>query len=1110
MFDPETVALMNQAPELEGLQNERISQTITEAYAEIVSSRIRMRELQGEEEAEFELPEAIQKMQRLAFTQEALVASSIERENRAAAAFVAASAHHACLLAESLLTSREHRSALSFEGISPDVSATILFLCAEASADAAEVSKLIQLDGKEYLEGKLLHAIKSFATGNLSALLRIETLTQSQILGTGGQDAATRALYHKILEALIKAAATMLDVEIELPLSELDPLETLEQVQELCIEPALQHFSSEDSIHNSIYPGPLHLATLLQGALRDFMDTGVVKVPPPAGVDGSMWLELMRSLAEGRPFLWRNHRQALDRGYLNIGTSSAVSFPTGAGKSTLAELKIATAIVRGKKVVFLAPTLALVDQTTRALNEAFPDVEVFRERTTDLGLEIYDQELPAISVMTPERCLALLNFAPELFARVELVVFDECHLLHPRSEDKSRRAVDAMMCILNLSISAPAADLLFLSAMMKNSDEISNWIRELTGRQCLSLDLLWKPTRQVRGCIVYSGAKIQTLKDRLRIDRQNHNTKGAPQSTKNDMQTEPYAFFCLNQTWNTTNRNDYSLQKLLDEPVNLSIGSYLPNGAPNNAARWYLTPNGVQVSQKLAEEISKKKLKTVVFLQTIPWAISANKKVCENLAGPGCILTETERANYDAAKDELGGADHLYVFIDEDANTLESSSACHHGHLLNFERALHESLFKRKDGLNVLVATSTLSQGMNLPGDVVIIGGDSRFDLDAGQMSRLEAHELLNAAGRAGRAGERSHGIVIVVPSKVVDFDNENSRINSYWTELRGIFSQGDQCLTIEDPLEPLLDRIHETSSAEDPMTEYLVGRLPFSIGEHGEAIDKTSEIVSRSFGAFKKRQAGDSQWMQSRIDAVHAVRSKMESPDTSRGWQERLSTSIGFPHSFIQSLAEAFAGGWANDGSVVDWRKWYVDWLTAQNDQLPRLIRTETLEGFLGTPYKKLADNQARGEMICAALFDLLDLWMSGAALREIEIAVGTKPTLLKTCERARDFVSDIVPELSYLFGAPSLVAQAMINEGLFEGEVPVSLSLLSACVKEGLDTAEKAVLRANTEGLVNRRSVHREFETLSAHLQPASAPEDFGNIQARLENAKAIKLFT
>lgn len=257
-----------------------------------------------------------------------------------------------------------------------------------------------------------------------------------------------------------------------------------------------------------------------------------------------------------------------------------------------------------------------------------------------------------------------------------------------------------------------------------------------------------------------------------------------------------------------------------------------------------------------------------------------------------------------------------------------------------------------------------------------------------------------------------------------------------------------------------------------------------------------------------ERRQDGDTEWMQSRIDAVHRVRLQMDSHDQSNAWQDRLSASVGFTPSFIRELTEALAGGLSNDASVVDWKNWYVDWLTARNDKLPKLIRSETLDSFLGTSYKKLETEQAKGQMICSTVFTLLDLWMSGEALREIELATGTKQTLLKTCERARDFVSDVVPELSYLFGVPSLVAQAMINEGLIEGEVPVSLSLLSVCVKEGLDSSEKAVLRASMEGIANRRSVHREFEELSKHLPPTSSFEDFSSIQARLEVAKSIRL--
>jgi hypothetical protein len=55
------------------------------------------------------------------------------------------------------------------------------------------------------------------------------------------------------------------------------------------------------------------------------------------------------------------------------------------------------------------------------------------------------------------------------------------------------------------------------------------------------------------------------------------------------------------------------------------------------------------------------------------------------------------------------------------------------------------------------------------------ISGDSRFDPDADKMKKLEAHELLNAAGRAGRAGEGAQGFVLLVPSKVIDFDENRA-----------------------------------------------------------------------------------------------------------------------------------------------------------------------------------------------------------------------------------------------------------------------------------------------------------------------------------------------
>src|ERR1700722_8655302 len=145
-------------------------------------------------------------------------------------------------------------------------------------------------------------------------------------------------------------------------------------------------------------------------------------------------------------------------------------------------------------------------------------------------------------------------------------------------------------------------------------------------------------------------------------------------------------------------------------------------------------------------------------------------------------------------------------------------------------------MFRRDDGIHVLVATSTLAQGMNLPSQVVIIAGDDRFDIATNKPALLEAHELLNAAGRAGRAGEAAEGLVILVPGKVIAFDEQKDTITGHWFELQSIFSNSDQCLEIEDPLEPILDRIHSGADKADDHEAYFLRRLPFTVSEAGES----------------------------------------------------------------------------------------------------------------------------------------------------------------------------------------------------------------------------------------------------------------------------------
>ena len=91
MFDPITSALIRSAPTFAGLDLEKLPKRLTEAFADIVSARIRLRGGPSTDPAA--LVATVAELRRIAAAQEAYAALLPDRGNRAAAAFVAAAAH---------------------------------------------------------------------------------------------------------------------------------------------------------------------------------------------------------------------------------------------------------------------------------------------------------------------------------------------------------------------------------------------------------------------------------------------------------------------------------------------------------------------------------------------------------------------------------------------------------------------------------------------------------------------------------------------------------------------------------------------------------------------------------------------------------------------------------------------------------------------------------------------------------------------------------------------------------------------------------------------------------------------------------------------------------
>jgi hypothetical protein len=279
------------------------------------------------------------------------------------------------------------------------------------------------------------------------------------------------------------------------------------------------------------------------------------------------------------------------------------------------------------------------------------------------------------------------------------------------------------------------------------------------------------------------------------------------------------------------------------------------------------------------------------------------------------------------------------------------------------------------------------------------------------------------------------------------------------------------------DPLESLLDHIHIESKNLSPMDLYLIRRLP--VGEtstEDDADAPANALLSRSFAAYRAKERGNQAWVETRIASAIAARRADPETTSIMKWADQLAAGAGIPVSIIRDLGKEIARRpLSSNALMLDWRNWLLDWLTQRPQLIPILLRNENLEGLFGTEYKKLDDDKTRGKYALSHLARLLNCWMAGHSLADIERSYGTPDNRIGKCEKAREFVLRLVPELAYVFGLPAQIFQAMYKDSLEIVNLPKGLETLGSCVREGFDTTEKLAYWQYRNKHINRRAVHR-----------------------------------
>ncbi|MEM2913373.1 MAG: DEAD/DEAH box helicase [Candidatus Bathyarchaeia archaeon] len=195
--------------------------------------------------------------------------------------------------------------------------------------------------------------------------------------------------------------------------------------------------------------------------------------------------------------LFPPQEEAIKSGALE-GKNLLLASPTASGKTLVAELCALKHILeRDGKVLYLTPLRALANEKY----EEFRKYTVIKKpngRKISVGISTgdFDSSDPwlgrfDIIITTNEKCDSLLRHRAPWIGEISLIVADEVHLLNDVERGPTLEVILARLMQIN-----PDVQLLALSATVRNSDEIAEWLK------AVAITTEWRPVKLREGVLL--------------------------------------------------------------------------------------------------------------------------------------------------------------------------------------------------------------------------------------------------------------------------------------------------------------------------------------------------------------------------------------------------------------------------------------------------------------------------------------------------------------------------------------------------------------------------------------------------------------------------------
>lgn len=408
-----------------------------------------------------------------------------------------------------------------------------------------------------------------------------------------------------------------------------------------------------------------------------------------------------------------------------------LSTPTSGGKTLTAQLIIAAHVAtQHTGVCYVAPTRSLCHEVKRALDRRLKNIgaRVIADMPEWGGILDLEDPRGLVEVMTPERLSYLLRSGPaDVLARFGLFVFDEVHNV----ADGSRGwTLEAVVSYLHAETMDTDHRIVLMSAAVGNRTHFATWMNR-DGFPTLLRHSDWRGPRRLH-CIWTTAAdwnaeRWETSRSRDYPKRQFIGLKG-----------ELHARISHNGRTQTLSTNEY-------------VGE-LALRYDKNGNREKDTAKSTRFTQMLLPLIHfLGNLGPVLVIEsTRPATVRLASVIA---ADRDAVHTAELQYLLDMIEARLGKVHPLYECV-------RKGVAYHHGSLpaeirFSIEEAVSEGM------LDCLVATTTMTEGINLPVRSVVIASQGFYSA-GGYSEYITGSKLINAIGRAGRAAKETEGIVVL------------------------------------------------------------------------------------------------------------------------------------------------------------------------------------------------------------------------------------------------------------------------------------------------------------------------------------------------------------